>query len=224
MNKQKLAFEAYEGDNWFHRNFDSLDNFQVEKDPIISLIESFKIPFKSVLEIGSSFGYRLNGLKERSLVNCYFAGIDPSRDAISYGKKKFKKLDLRIGTADNLSEFKSDSFDLIIVGFVFYVVDRAIYLKAVSEIDRILKNKGCLIILDFFSEKPIRNPYKHISELEAYAFKQKYYQTFTSTNLYQLISLQTFDHESNERSWNRNYKDKLSLSLLMKDYEGGYNQ
>jgi ubiquinone/menaquinone biosynthesis C-methylase UbiE len=176
-----------------------------------------------VLEIGSSSGHRLNGLRGILSDSTQFYGIDPSQKAIDFGLRKFKKINLIKGTADNLEMFENDSLDLIIVGFVFYVIDRNLLLKVISEIDRVLSENGVLIIVDFFSEIPKMNNYHHIKNFEAFSYKQSYHEIFLSTKMYSLIDFKTLSHSSNKSLPNlMNYNELYTCSLLKKNINEGY--
>ena len=169
-NSQKKSFLTYEADNWFERNKSIINSYSASSDKVIELIEKYNVDNDSILEIGCSAGYRLNALKELYPKANVF-GIEPSGKAIEYGKTNYKNIEFLQGTADDLSQFKNESLDVVIVGFVFYVIDRNILFKVISEIDRVLKNGGIIIIIDFFSETSLKNVYQHIDEFEAYSYK-----------------------------------------------------
>jgi ubiquinone/menaquinone biosynthesis C-methylase UbiE len=155
-NSQKDLFLQFEGDDWFERNIESIGlTFDYKKDVVYGALLRHNLNPNSILEIGSSSGHRLNGLKhlygEDSIE---YHGIDPSKKAVAYGLKKYKNINLKLGTADNLNCYETGSMDIVIMGFVFYVIDRALLFKVISEIDRVLKNDGILIIVDFFPKFP----------------------------------------------------------------------
>lgn len=220
-NKQKEAFVAYEADAWFERNKNYLMNYSSKEDKVVQLIEKYKLNPKSLLEIGCSGGYRLNGLKDL-YKNCNVYGIDPSEKAIAFGKQNFKSVSLEVGTADNLKSYENASMDIVIVGFVFYVVDRDIIFKVVSEIDRVLKNGGILMIVDFFAETTLKNQYQHIKDFNAYSFKQNYEEIFTSSKLYFMLDKSTLNHDTKIPDASDDHYNKFSLSLLKKDLNASY--
>ena len=195
-NSQKKAFINYEANEWFNRNKKKFLKYDGNNDYVINLLKKYKVTFKNVLEIGCSFGYRLNHIKEK-YKDCSVFGIDPSSAAIEFGKKKYPNVNFNLGTADQLNVYKKDFFDVVIVGFVFYVIDRNYLLKVVSEIDSLLKNGGTLIIVDFQSIIPQKNVYEHIKDFNAYAYKQPYEEIFTSSKLYALFDKLTVNHSDN---------------------------
>lgn len=219
--EQKDYFLEAEADRWYERNLDKINGYTASEDKIISLLETYDIPSRSVLEIGCSAGYRLNGIRQR-FANVTVEGIDPSVKAIEAGRKLYPSISLHHGTADDLSMFADAAFDVVIMGFVFYVVDRSILLKCVSEADRVLKNGGAMVIFDFYSEAPVRRKYHHITEFEAWSFKQRYDEIFTATHLYQLLHRGTYDHSTMKETTQSQFQEMVSLSLLKKDLDAAY--
>ena len=222
-NLQKEAFLEFEANQWFDRNFEAINNFKPVEDVVYQIVKKYSLTPTDILEIGSSSGHRLNGLHELLGDNTRYFGIDPSTKAIAYGSNKFKNISLTSGTADKLDQFDNESIELLIVGFVFYVIDRPLILKVISEIDRVLSKNGLLIIVDFFSEIPKKNIYHHIRNLDAYSFKQNYHEIFLSTKMYNLIDFETRPHSLNSKLLNlSNYNELYTCSLLKKDYNEGY--
>lgn len=220
-NNQKESFLSYEADAWFDRNFNAIKTYDYNKDRVITLIREYNLKPESVLEIGCSAGYRLNAI--RSLFNdCSVFGIEPSEKAIEFGKQYFPDVNFLHGTADDLKQYENESIDILIVGFVFYVIDRDILLKVVAEIDRVLMNGGILIIVDFFSEKSLKNVYEHIQEFSAFSFKQNYDEIFSASRLYYLLDKSTWNHSEKILDATDNYHDKYSISLLKKDFDASY--
>lgn len=219
--KQKEAFLSYEANAWFERNKQILLNYSKDKDRVISLIKDYNLNPGNVLEVGCSAGYRLDGIK-KVFNTCSVYGIEPSEKALEYGRENFPDVNFIHGTADNMSSFENDSMDIIIVGFVFYVIDRNSLFKVIAEIDRVLKNGGILIIVDFFSETSLKNAYQHIKDFSAFSFKQNYDEIFTSSKLYYLLDKSTMNHSEKLLDATNNYHDKYSVSLLKKDISASY--
>ena len=219
-NSQKKAFLEYEADLWFERNKKVVENYKIEDDFVITLLKKYDISPEKILEIGCSAGYRLNGLK-KLYPNADVYGIDPFNSAISYGKKLYPHVYFDRSTADKLP-YQAKQFDLVVVGFVFYVVDRELLLTSIAEIDRVLSDKGFLIIVDFFSERALKNEYAHISDFQAYSFKQKYESIFTESQLYQLIDKSTINHQTKKPDALSDFYDLMSVTLLRKDIYASY--
>lgn len=221
LNSQKNCFLTYEANAWFERNKSIIEDYKPENDKVIELISKYNLENNSVLEIGCSAGYRLNAIKEL-FPNSQVTGIEPSEKAIAFGKENYKNVEFVHGTADNLSDFENESLDIVIVGFVFYVIDRNILFKVISEIDRVLKNGGVIIIIDFFSEAALKNNYQHIEEFQAYSYKQNYDEIFTVSKLYYLLDKSTFSHTTKNLDATNDYYDKYSITLLKKDINSSY--
>jgi ubiquinone/menaquinone biosynthesis C-methylase UbiE len=224
MSSQKKSFLQHEADSWFDRNMHAvMGRFSGHgecDDFIIKTLDRYKIQPCKILEVGSSAGYRLNSIKEKYPESEPY-GIDPSTKAIVFGKTHYPQINLSVGTADKLP-FEKEMFDVVIIGFVFYVVDRELLFQSITEIDRVLKNTGFLIIVDFFSEKPLKNKYAHISDFQAYSFKQRYEDIFTASHLYHLMDKTTLNHASQKDDVQSDFYDLVSVTLLKKDIDASY--
>ena len=218
VKNQKDAFLQYEADNWFFRNKEV--HYSAEKDVVINVLKEYNAKPENVLEIGCSYGYRLNAISTY-FNTAHVTGLEPSAEAIKRGNLNYPQVNFVKGTADQLP-FETASFDLIIIGFVLYVVDRNILLKVISESDRVLRDGGILMIIDFFSEKPVRNPYQHIKDIEAYAFKQNYDEIFTASKIYHLLDKRSMSHSGKGYDLTADYYDKYALTTLRKDLSAGY--
>ncbi|MBT1710610.1 methyltransferase domain-containing protein [Fulvivirgaceae bacterium PWU5] len=215
---QKEAFLHYEADNYFNRNRGV--SYVPEKDVVINLLKEYNYTPQRVLEIGCNTGYRLEAI--RSQFGSFVAGIEPSQEAIDKGKQQYPEVQFVRGTADDLSTFSNGTFDLIVIGFVLYVVDREMLLKSIAETDRVLKDGGSLMIIDFFTERPVRNAYQHIQEMEAYAYKQNYDEIFTATQMYQLLDKRSLSHINKSYDATGDYYNKYSITTLRKDLQAAY--
>lgn len=221
MAEQKEAFLQYEANRWFDRNKAALEKYNAADDRIITLLKDYRITPKNILEIGCSAGYRLNGFRQ-TFTGMDVFGVEPSDEAIAYGKTHYPDVHFLHGTVDNMKAFEDEAFDVVIVGFVFYVVDRKLLLKSIAEIDRVLKNKGFLIIMDFFSEAAVKRSYQHINEFPAYSFKQRYDEVFTATQIYHLISRSCYNHDTATMDALADFQNMYSISLLRKDIDASY--
>lgn len=220
-NKQKDSFLSYEADAWFDRNIEVIKSYNPEEDKVIELFKKYNFDKGKILEIGSSAGYRLDAIKTEFPESTVF-GLEPSQKAIDFGTSKYKNVDFTHGTADNMTYFEDNSFDVVIVGFVFYVIDRNILFKVISEIDRVLKNNGVIVIIDFFSETSLKNTYLHIDKFTAYSYKQNYDEIFISSKLYYLLDKSTYSHSTRKLDASNDYYDKYSISLLKKELNSSY--
>jgi len=189
MKTQKEIFKAGEGDRWFFRNRKSSNSCRDSEDKIVNLIKSIELFPKKVLEIGCGGGHRLEIIRNGFQADCY--GIDPSSKAIDDGKSRYPNISLQVGTADNLP-FDADSFDMIIFGFCLYLCDREDLFKIAYEADRCLKNKGTLIIKDFYPPFAYKNKYSHHDGI--YSYKMDYSRMFKWNPAYAEVSKVVFSH------------------------------
>lgn len=222
---QDEIFELSEADNWFLRNKEAIINRRMEDDLISNLINkiSDKDRIKSVIELGSSNGYRLNFFKS-ILANCSkFIGVEASKKAVDDGETRYKlKMYQSVLDAFVLDE----KFDLVIVNFVYHWIDRENIFKTIANTDKLVNDEGYLIIGDFLPDFPQRRKYHHLPEESVYTYKIDYSDVFLSLNTYKEIYKKTFDHdnckidniefaESNIRGF---------CSVLRKDSNGYYHQ
>jgi ubiquinone/menaquinone biosynthesis C-methylase UbiE len=177
--EQAKIWAASEGDAWHRRN-----RTHHADDPVLAVIENLPKP-QLVLEVGCGDGWRL-----RKLVHRYGAevhGVDLSRNAIDEARKGniIPKGNLRLCGARNLRYAPSNHFDLVILGFVLYAVDREDLFAVVAEVDRVLHEDSYLIIHDFYAGTPHSRAYSHDKRLRSY--KMDYARLFTANPAYARI-------------------------------------
>jgi len=212
---QKSVFLNGEGDSWFDRNNSLSLPERIKQDFILKEIELLEIKPVTVIEIGCSEGWRLNVIHELYGSECF--GFDPSKKAISNGSDIYPDINLKVGTADNI-EYKSDSVDLLIVGFCLYLCDRNDLFLISKEIDRVIKNKGIIIVLDFYSEVPYKNFYEYKSDV--YSYKMDYEKMFTWNPQYNLISKKISDHDRDKLVMDKN--ERLAVNVIQKSVGDAY--
>jgi ubiquinone/menaquinone biosynthesis C-methylase UbiE len=213
--QQDKIFKQLEGDNWFKRNQKDLNRKKILKnDTVLKLIRLFNIVSRKVLELGCANGYRLNYLKNKYNSRCF--GIDCSKMAIKDGGSRFKGIKLFCSGLEKLN-FKDASFDLIIISFVFHWIDRQILPSVISEADRVLKNKGLIIITDFFPLFPKRVKYKHLKEYKVYTYKGDYTKMFERLGCYQNIGRISGQYGTRKICVQLGYNFRLKGDLLLKD-------
>jgi len=204
---QKNIFLENEGDNWFERN---KNISKKEDDEIVKIIDYLELKYNSLLEIGCSTGYRLNLLKSD---NKDLYGIDPSAKAIEYGLKNYKNLKLSQGTADSLN-FESDKFEIVVFGFCLYLADRDDLFKIAFEADRVLKNNGHIIILDF--EPPIEHKNEYHHKNGVFSYKMDYSKMFSWNSRYTLKYKHVFNHGGGSKEI-FDKDSRVSISVLFKN-------
>lgn len=210
---QKLKFIECEGDNWFDRNhIYATQNYNSRKDVVIELLHRCNVKPNKVLEIGCSSGYRLNVINLDFGSKCF--GIEPSSKAREYAEFNYPNVSVIPGTADDLSMFKNSEFDCIIIGFIFYIVDREVLFRIMSEVDRVLSNDGVLVIQDFYSRDYQVVGYKHIDGM--FTYKMNYSNIFIATNLYREVASLVIGHEINSDYYNNEWDSNTKTTLLIK--------
>lgn len=213
---QKNVFMDSEGDRWFERNAKALHQKTPDNDKIVALLKRMDARPQNVLEIGCSNGWRLALIEETFHSKCF--GVEPSQSAINEGKTSHPTLSLTQGTADTLP-YEKAQFDAVICGFCLYLCDRSDLFKIASEIDRVLDEKGLLIIYDFYSSIPYRNRYTH-SALDIYSYKMDYEKMFTWSPTYRVVEKKIFDHSGTTP--NCNPDEAVSVVILQKTSESAY--
>ena len=221
MELQKSAFLNYEWNSWFDRNRRALLNYKIEDDKIISLLKSYKQNTDNILEIGCRAGYKLNDFKN-VFPHANVFGIELPINAIEFGKPKYSSVNFKHRTADDMKCYEDAQFDVVIVEFVFYVIDRSILFKSVAEINRVVRNRVYLIIKDFFSQTALKKNYHQIENFSAYTFKQNYEEIFRALELYHLMGKSSFDHGSLGHDSNASFQNQFSITLLKKDLDASY--
>lgn len=160
MEQQRRIFLDTEGDQYFQRNSRELDRQHAQaledpsKDPVLRTLLALRPA--SILEIGVANGWRLDAA--RRLWNPRCIGIDPSRAAIEDGRRKYPGIDLEVGTADKLPDVRVGA---VVYGCCLYLCDSADLFRIASEADRVLEDRGYLVVFDFYPLAPHRNPYRH---------------------------------------------------------------
>ncbi len=207
---QKEIFIKSEGNNWFDRN-----NHFIKTDSVdIAIIKNYtKNSTGKILEIGCSNGSKLNALKGES----EGFGIDPSEKAIREGTAAYPDLHLFIGTSDDL-RFQDNFFDVVIFGFCLYLVDRELLFRTLAEADRVLKNKGFLIITDFDPSLNVRKKYHHFDGVNSY--KQQYEKVFLSNPIYTLIEKKSYSHHGVD--FHPELDERVATTILYKDVDSAY--
>lgn len=212
QRSQDEIFATFEGDKWFERNKAALERFDAESDFPIRLIELYRLRPRSVLEVGAANGFRLAAIYER--YKARVIGIEPSAKAIRDGRRRFPNVELVRGTASSIP--LNELFDLIIVNFVLHWVDRSNLLRSLAEIDRLLADRGFVIIGDFLPSQLTKVRYHHVTYEELYTYKQNYAAVFLACGLYREVCLITADHSSKALTADVGESNRIGFWLLQK--------
>jgi len=185
---QKDIFAESEGNAWFRRN--SSNVAASDEDPLLLELRDLPLsaePSARVLEIGCGGGRRLEWLKQHR--GCQCVGLDPASDAVAAARSI--GIEAVRGTADVLP-FGNAEFDCVIFGFCLYLCDRADLFRIAAEADRVLRDPGWLVILDFYSREPKAREYHHRPGL--FSYKMDYRNLFLWHPAYTSISHKVRHH------------------------------
>ncbi|HEX5128047.1 MAG TPA: class I SAM-dependent methyltransferase [Rhodocyclaceae bacterium] len=192
MSQDKVFLDG-EGDAWFRRNAEALSKPE-RPDWVLDMLAMLgaRAEISTVCEVGCADGWRLARIAMPLPQVSQRAGFDASAEAIANGKRRYKGLDLRVGsvTAPPFTQ----RFDLVIVSFVLHWIDRAELVHAIAAIDGLVAPGGWLAIADFLPERPCKRRYHHRDDIMLYTFKQDYAQAFTGLGLYEEVARVTFPH------------------------------
>lgn len=213
---QRDVFLRGEGDAYFRRNAAAYAAGQADTLPLaVSVVRSYLQPGAHVLEIGCANGLNLERLRRSA--GCRVSGIDPSAEAIAAGQRDFPELDLRVGTSEALP-FADGAFDLVWFGFCLYVTDRALLPRVVAEADRVLKDGGKLVIVDFDPPVPVRRRYAPAAGVTSY--KTDHARMFLGFPQYVLAEKRPFSHHG--EGFHPDPGERLAVQVLHKDTAAGY--
>jgi len=93
------------------------------------------------------------------------------------------------------------------------LVDRELYLRCISEADRLVKFGGFLSIIDFDTPYPYSNPYTHLSGV--FSHKQNNSDVFVASGLYSVVNKFQFSHSN--FFFDKEINERVSLTLLYKE-------
>ena len=187
-----MQFEVFlkeEGDNYYERN----KNIKFKKDLLYKEIQkkSKIYNISKLLEVGCGSGERLNLLNKNLNIKCY--GLEPSKKAVNSIKKKYKKIIVKRGTANNFI-FKNINFNAVVFGFCLYLVDIDHFTKVYEETDKVTKKGSLIFIKDFYSNEFRSFLYKHNKKI--IVNKYDFSRIFSWSPKFQVISKKFFDHDN----------------------------
>lgn len=115
---------------------------------------------KEVLDIPCGVGWGTSLLEAKSKI-----GIDISSEAIDYAKEHYPNIDFRLGIMSNIL-LSDNSLDTVVCLEGFEHVEKEIGIRFLSEVSRILKPSGLLVMtcpVLLLGDKHSGNPY-HLHE------------------------------------------------------------
>jgi len=215
---QDEIFAGSEADGWFVRNRSALEKFDPEKDLPLRVISLYGLAPKTVMEIGSSNGFRLAEIRRRC--GASVTGVEPSAAAVADGRRRYPDVNLVCGTS---SSIKIDGvFDLLIANFVFHWIDRSSLLLSVAEMDRLTADGGYVLIGDFMPDHQSKVRYHHLPDQQVFTYKQDYAAIFLSTGLYQRVCSLSGRAVTKTFEGDVEPGKRIAVTLLRKSLDGHY--
>lgn len=196
-------------DAYFERNRAGMDASRPPSQSTL-LIASFIKPGDRVLEIGCANGYRLEQL--RLLAECECWGVDISRAAIDDGTMKYRQVTMFMAATPRI-DFKPDGlFNVVITGFMLYVLNRHDLTATVAECDRLLAPNGKLVVTDFDPAYPHARANKH--EPGTFVYKMDYPKLWLANPQYALAGKIAFTEHLH--AFCDDADQRLATSVLVK--------
>jgi ubiquinone/menaquinone biosynthesis C-methylase UbiE len=213
-NRQRGEFLGGEGDRWFDRNRgDQIAPYmQFALDSILPFVRSDH----RLLEVGCANGRNLAYIAQsRPGLQC--AGVEPSAAAVEDARMRHPKIRFEQGSADRLP-FDANHFDVVVFGFCLYLVDRELLFQAMAEADRVLRDQGFLVIIDFDPVGPRKRPYRHLDGV--FSYKMDYSAAFVASGHYRLAQKSSFSHAG--RAFEMSPADRVGTVILHKNVAAAY--
>jgi SAM-dependent methyltransferase len=216
---QRDLFVRSEGDAWFERNRSAIQGPNDLREHVIGVISGHLPTARTtdVLEIGCASGANLLALGERRSIVGH--GVDPSGAAVAHALEMQPGLDIRTGTTDALP-FTDASMDVVWFGFCLYLVDRTLLHRSVAEADRVLRNGGLLVILDFDAPHPVAREYHHVPGVTSYKLNTS--ALFLADPAYVLAEKSSFSATGVD--WEADPGERIGLWICRKDTDNAYLQ
>ena len=198
-----------EADDFFLRNIKHY-NENLFDEKIINLIKTNNLKAEKVLEIGCANGKYLNQYS-KLLKSKKSYGVDLSKKAIEYGKRKYKNLNLLKISSLEIDKIKLN-FDFIICGFFLYQLDRELIFNQFDLIYKKLNKNGLLLIVDF--DPLFKHSNINFNKKNLISYKMSYDNFLVESGLFEILyKLKYKTHTRDKRKFK---SDKISLTLFKK--------
>lgn len=196
-----------EGNKYFLRN-KKYDELNYNENNWFNVIQDYNLKPKKILEIGCGAGHKLNYLSEQ-LKTQYNYGVDISKKAIIYGKKKYKKIKLYNISSLEINKINT-KFDLIICGFFLYLLDREEIFRQFDLIFKKLNKNGYLIIIDFNAniKYSVKDKKSNLT-----IFKAQYDKFLEESGLFQILYKKSYKSFPFKK---KRYCNQEAITLLQK--------
>lgn len=151
-------------------------------ESVKKLDKEIVIAGKSVLDIGTGTGAWAAAIKKHGPSG--IEGIDFSEKMIKQAKKNHPEIDFKLINAEDLSDFKDNSFDMVTASFVLHGITKDKRYKLLSEMKRV--SKKYVVLHDFIGKTPFgikileffeRSDYKHFKKNFCNELKENFYSS-----------------------------------------------
>ena len=225
MISQDSFYSKRESDAFFERWQKKNNNFKLIRNHSYRVVKFITTNIDcnnmNILEIGCFIGDKLNYFKNK--LNCNVKGIEPSKKACDFAKKKFNiKIENNTLVKSNFYNLKYNKkkFDLIILEDVLNWMDRKYFIQTLAIIDHLIKDYGYIYIKDYspnFSYSNHNHHYPEKYEIKSYKFGGGYSSLFTRIGTYKIItSLIQQDKKYSLKDSSKTDHDISEDSLLQK--------
>lgn len=194
-----MGFELQDANAWYQRNAAVLIPSRCTHDICTDVIRSRGLlegTPQTVIELGASNGWRLDGLRRLAPDHRYIA-VELSPEAVQAGRSAYPEIQFLEASVAAVPRPDACA-DLVIISFVLHWIDREELPLVVAEADRVLRPGGALVVADFWPAEPVDVPYHHRAGV--WTFKRDYSLEWTAGGTYGLESTTPFSHPGdNER-------------------------
>ena len=198
-----------EADDFFLRNIKHYNENSFD-EKIINLIKTNNLKAEKILEIGCANGKYLNQYS-KLLKSKKSYGVDLSKKAIEYGKRKYKNLNLLKISSLEIDKIKLN-FDFIICGFFLYQLDRELIFNQFDLIYKKLNKNGLLLIVDF--DPLFKHSNINFNKKNLMSYKMSYDNFLVESGLFEILYKLKYKTPTRDK---RKFKsDKSSLTLFKK--------
>lgn len=191
-----------EGDAFYERNKDTIRL----PDPVLDTMAACQLKPQTIFEVGCGNGWRLVEIN-KLYRPVHISGCDASKEAIE--NKVFQNVFCAEATSA-LSHIKASFYDTVIFGFCLYLMDREDLLMIAAHADRLLRDKGHIIIHDFLPEYSYKNAYKHKEGI--WSYKMDYSRLWLSHPGYKIIVSNLYGEDD----------ERTAVTILQKDYASAF--
>lgn len=222
---QEDYYVRAEADAYFRRNLPAMVQKNLARKQgqqavagtlrLIELARRANLKPQATLDIGGSNGYFVAAFQKT--FNCKAILVEPSREAVAYARKTYKRVKAIQGVASKLP-LADDSVDVVILKGVFCWIGREALLKAVAEIDRVLVDGGHLLISDFHTDAPRKVVNHHAADANIYCFKTDHAKIFLDSGLYSVIASEVYIDENDSLQGGDWYDFRHQNTILRKSY------